>query len=541
MKTALPYLLFLIAFNSFAQISLEHTYNNSAVTRIKLENSGEKYYELKRATNELIFYNSDHTLWKTIALSAYLPNAVPGFSNIIHISEAKINSDANLEIIFAGYNSSSGSSEVKIISENGTTLLTISNVFRASLSEIDGLPDKLIIENSPSNFSSRVYSIPELKLENTYLSGNVKRIKLENSGEKYYVLDIINNNALVYNSNHSLWKTVSLPKLTSEIIAAIDFISENKINPDNALEIGYSLQRIFGGLNTIIKTYSSKIVNETGTELLTVPNSRKLTISTIAGLQDKLVADISFWLLSINTITSIYSLPTLTLENAYDDHIKRIKLENGAEKYFTDFKPFNNQLKIYNSNHTLWKTINLLPLFDGVDAINYLSETKMNTDALIEFSYTYPTGLLLEGFEYSSGVINESGEILLDAQYVRNLKLDEIDGLPNKIIGYRSSGGQSASTNSLVYSLNNLSTSNFNKIDKVVIYPNPAKSSISISSFSTSIIEARVYNMNGVLVKKEIAQNITKIDVDKLPAGIYIVNLMDFNNQKSTHKITVSH
>jgi hypothetical protein len=47
--------------------------------------------------------------------------------------------------------------------------------------------------------------------------------------------------------------------------------------------------------------------------------------------------------------------------------------------------------------------------------------------------------------------------------------------------------------------------------------------------------------MNGVLVKKENAQNITKIDVDKLPAGIYIVNLTDFNNQKSTHKITVSH
>jgi hypothetical protein len=47
--------------------------------------------------------------------------------------------------------------------------------------------------------------------------------------------------------------------------------------------------------------------------------------------------------------------------------------------------------------------------------------------------------------------------------------------------------------------------------------------------------------MNGVLLKKEIAKNITKIDVDKLPAGIYIVNLTDFNNQKSTHKITVSH
>ncbi len=47
--------------------------------------------------------------------------------------------------------------------------------------------------------------------------------------------------------------------------------------------------------------------------------------------------------------------------------------------------------------------------------------------------------------------------------------------------------------------------------------------------------------MLGALVKKEMAQNSTKIDVEELPIGIYIVNLTDSNNQKSTHKITISH
>ena len=148
-----------IAFNSFAQISLEHTYNNSTVTRIKLEYSGEKYYELIRATNELVFYNSDHTLWKTIVLPATLPNPFTS-TNVFHVSEAKVNPDANIEIIFGYYNESSLFYETKIISENGNTLLTIPNAYGASLSEIDGLPDKLITENTVNNVSGKVYSIP---------------------------------------------------------------------------------------------------------------------------------------------------------------------------------------------------------------------------------------------------------------------------------------------------------------------------------------------------------------------------------------------
>ncbi|WP_310559961.1 T9SS type A sorting domain-containing protein [Flavobacterium sp.] len=534
MKTTLHFLLFFIVFNSFAQITLEHIYNNSAVTRIKLEYSGEKYYELKRATNELIFYNSDHTLWKTIVLPAPIPNPFT-ITNVFHVSEAKINPDANLEIIFGYYNESSFSYETKIISENGTTLLTIPNAYGASLSEIDGLPDKLITENTIKNVISKVYSIPQLTLENNYSDGNIKRIKLENSGEKYYSLDKTNNNAKIYNANHSLWKTVNLQKPTNAIYTDIDFVSETKIKPDALLEIGYTIQET---VNSHI-TYSSKIINENNLELLTVPNSQKLVINTIKGLADKLVVELPIDFYMYNT--NIYNLPSLTLEKTYESSVSRIKLENSDEKYFTDFKPLNKQLKIYNSNHTLWKTINLTDVYAGVNSINYLSETKVNTDALIEFSYSYQTGLLAEGSEISSRVINENGDVLLDAQYVRNLQINEINGLPNKIIGYYSSGGQNPSTIGLVYSLNNLSTSNFNKIDNVTMYPNPAKSFININSFSAPIIEATVYNMNGVLVKKENAQNITKIAVDKLPAGIYIVNLSDFNNQKSTHKITVSH
>lgn len=535
MKTTLQLLLFFFACNSFAQITLEQTYDNSAVTRIKLEYSGEKYYELKRDTNELIFYNDDHTLWKTILLPASLPNQFTS-TEVFHVSEAKINPDAKIEIIFAYFNDASFTYDTKIISEDGTNLLTISDAPETRLNEIAGLPDKLI---TSGNVNSKVYSFPDLVLENTYTDGNVGRIKLENSGEKYYLLDKVNNNAKVYNSNHSLWKTVSLPKpINASYNINIDVISETQINPDALLEIGYSYSETVGNSTQ----YEAKIINENNLVLLTVPNSKHLSINSIEGLQDKLIADIQMNSGTWSLGTSIYNLPTLSLENAYGTRVTRVKLENSGEKYYTNSWLLDNQAKIYNSNHTLWKTINLPLPVDieyQINVVSNLSETKIDADALIELSYTYVVKGLLEPYHYSR-VINENGTILLQADGVLGLYLNEIQGLNNKLIGYTIDFNYASETGK-VYSLETLGVRDFNKNEKVFISPNPAKSFLNINSLSTPIIEAKIYNINGALVKIETSQNITKIGIDKLPTGIYIVNLTDFNNQKSTHKITILH
>ena len=358
MKTTLLLLLFLFTCNSFAQITLEHTYNNSAVTRIKLENSGEKYYELKRDTNELIFYNEDHTLWKMIVLPATIPHMFAPTAEIIDVSETKINPDNNIEVVFVYYDINTNNTNCKVFSEKGTTLLTILNISPETyLSEISGLPDKLIATGTTE---TKVFSVPELVLESTYNYGNLKRIKLENSGEKYFLLDKANNEAKVYNANHSIWKTVSLPKPTNSTYTDIDFISETKINPDAQVEIGYSYSETVG--NNI--TYSSRIVNENNVELLTVPSSRKLVISNIDGLADKLMADLPIDY--SKSKTNIYNLPSLNLEKSYDSQMTRIKLENSGEKYYTSFRPLDDNLQIFNSDHTFWKTIALTKSINSV-------------------------------------------------------------------------------------------------------------------------------------------------------------------------------
>jgi hypothetical protein len=535
MKTLiLQFLLLFFTYNAFAQIILEHTYDDNSANRIKLEYSGEKYYLFKKSTNELFFYNADHTLWKTIVLPASPSNQF-SYPRIFHVSEAKINPDANLEIIFGYYNSGITTYECKIISESGLTLLTIPNVSEAYLSEIPGLSDKLITRNNTSNVISKVYSVPEFVLENTYAEGNISRIKFENSGEKYYLLDIVNSNAKIYNQNHSLWKTVSLPKPTTAIYTNIDVISETQTNPDALLEIGYSYS-----ITTNNSTqYESKIVNENNLILLTIPNSSRLQISSLEGLQDKLIAE------NINNYvygTSVYNLPTLSLENVYESRVTRVKLENSGEKYYTSLYPLNNQVIVYNSNYTLWKTINLpLPfnMLNNAIRVSAFSENIINPDALIELVYTYSTGLL-SGYEYSSRVINENGDVLLEAEYVQDLYSSEIKGLKNKLIGYNFNPFKNSYIGK-VYSLGTLGIADFNKKSNVFIAPNPAKSFLHINTSIFPIIEAEIYNLNGVLVKRETSQNISKIDIEKLPTGIYIVNLTDSNNQKSTHKITVLH
>ncbi len=105
------------------QFTLEHEYTIGAIRRINLEYSGEKYVELDEDTNKLIFYNADHSYWKSITM--YVP---PGatFLYYSHISEALINSDANIEL---DYRYSTGPNPTtyysRIISEDGSELLSI--------------------------------------------------------------------------------------------------------------------------------------------------------------------------------------------------------------------------------------------------------------------------------------------------------------------------------------------------------------------------------------------------------------------------------
>lgn len=526
------------------QITLEHTFdgNQRHVSRVKLEYSGEKYYMHNKATNEMVFYNADYSFWKSIQLPAVPPPALSSGTIILHVSEAKINPDANIEIIFSQYHN--GAYETIVCSENGTILLTIPNADWVDISEIAGLPIKIIASNSSQTLGSKVYSVPQLLLENTYPYENLTRIVLENSGEKYYVLDKISGEAKIYNTDHTLWKSISLPLPANTLYLGICFISEKKINPDALLEVGYSYYYNYSDID-----YESSIVNENNVVLKTIHGARSFNISVIEGVSNKLMVDIAPGFSTVFPYTSIYELPSLNLEHNYQRIVGRVLLENSGVKYF-DSKIFINSMisppsiipvMIYNNDHSLWKTVNLAYQFPITGSINIksVSETKINSDALLELVVGSQDQTLLD-IQYEYMVVQENGTILLDVFGATNMYISEMQGSATKLIADFGDANYQLAFSSNVYGLAPLSVSDFENNAKNLVFPNPANSYLNIQTGTFPIVEAAIYSSNGILVKQIKSPNITKIDVENLPTGTYILNLTAADQLKSVHKIILT-
>jgi hypothetical protein len=74
----------------------------------------------------------------------------------------------------------------------------------------------------------------QISLEHTY-SGNstnssIGFINLSASGDKYVINDFSLNQIKLYNTNHSLWKTITIPSLPNTIGYYYQNISENLFN-----------------------------------------------------------------------------------------------------------------------------------------------------------------------------------------------------------------------------------------------------------------------------------------------------------------------
>ncbi len=539
MKNLFTYLFLFSTFIFFGQINLEHTYFESNVQRINLEYSGEKYYVFKNSTNELLLYNSDHTLWKTIVLPVFGSNQfIPII--IFNVSDTLVNSDSNVEVIYSYYNNISTSYETKIISENQTIITTITDSFWVYIDKIEGLSSKLItLSNSGNNPLSKVYSFPNIILENTSNLGQIRRIKLENSGEKYYVLDKINQIAILYNTDFTIWKTINLPKPLEANYNDIFVVYQDETN--ELIKIGYTYaipQADYG-------IYTGKVVDENSVELLSIPNVKSMHISKINGFDNKLFVLINEILNGQPTLfySKVYKIPELVLENTYESIVKRVILENSGEKYYTSQNPESSIVKIYNANHSLWKSIPLdLPNQDVRNTtINFISETKINPDEFVELSCSYDSFSVF-GFAYShSQIINENGLSFLEVNNSPLIYLSEIPNLNPKLIGAIANYdlNNDATYYGTVYNHDALSNSYFENASQIKITPNPANSFLNINSLKP-LQEAKFYNSVGMLVKKESLENKSSINVEELPDGVYLLLLKDYNNSISTHKIIIS-
>lgn len=514
MKTTTLLIFTLCFLTSFGQIILENTYTDGFVNRVLLENSGEKYYLLDKATKQVKLYNANHTLWKTISL---VTNPNPLDLTLHHLSESKINADNLIEIAYTYYTEID--SEIiytsKIINENGTVLLSVANASSIELSEISGISNKIIALIDDINSSSHVYSIPSLSLENTYSNGYITRIKLENSGEKYYQLDESINQVKLYNSNHTAWKTITIFPMIDAISITINHLSETKLNDDSKIEVVYSY------FNSSFDM-EGKISNEDGTSLATFPGVFSLYVNEIDGLPNKLIAtfmDINTFLLS----GKVYAIPSFTLEKSYAEGIvTRTKLEISGEKYYL-LDALSNQVKLYNANHTLWETLMLSsPIGATILGITHLSETKINDDSLIELAYSYD---LFNGSEtsYTSVIINYNGSIYLSVSGALAIFVSEIIGLQNKLIVPMDGVSETSKVYSLPTATLSVNKELLDTID-IAIYPNPTRDKLTLESQNAPIKHFVITSIVGKIVKEiNITSERITIDLSDLSTGIYFV------------------
>ena len=523
MKKILLFIAFLIGNHSFGQLSLEHTYPQAPVQRIKLEQSGEKYSSYM-PDKTMALYNADHSLWKSVVLG--IPSDTPAQSvGVHHISESVFNNDANVEVMYTYYHSPSNGFSVtsKIIADNGTVLFELPGCNFLSLSRFEGIPDRLIAQMSDG--TSRIYDV-NLNLLNTF-EFPVKRIQLELSGEKYYAFDKENDRVVFFNNDYTSWKQVALIKPSGSTYSSIHFISET-IKPDAQLEIGYDC---FSGSNV-----ESRIVDENGDLLLSGTNIGLMRISKIDGLPTKLIASGMLYTEGFPQVTNVYSLPDLTLEHHFDEWLERHKFQNSGEKYY-NLLAVENTVKIYSSDYSLWKTIPLeFQESRTATHVTHISESIINDDALIEVAVASDLNLILEPYPQTI-VVNETGEVLAVLQNIYGLQLSEIPGLNNKFIGRgmfvdQQNFGQ-------VYALEALNTVHFDK-GKVVVYPNPVHSLLNVRSENARIVEAGLYNMLGLLVWSESSASIEKIEMGSFQSGTYLLQLTTADGAKTNRKIIVT-
>jgi hypothetical protein len=128
------------------------------------------------------------------------------------------------------------------------------------------------------------------------------------SGYKYFLMDVVNNQCRIYNLDHSAWKTINLSVPAGMYLYDVRLVSETLFNGDSKVELAY----IYYSYDTTLlyTTYYTRIIDENGLELLSIPGCAYLEVKSTGNTGTKMLAyvyDYSIILWTLNT--HVYSLP----------------------------------------------------------------------------------------------------------------------------------------------------------------------------------------------------------------------------------------
>ncbi len=146
-------------------------------------------------------------------------------------------------------------------------------------------------------------------LEHTYpISASI--CCLEKSGEKYFAMDVTNNQCKIYNLDHSLYRTINLVVPADHYMYDIQYVSDHTFNLDDLIEFVYIYSKYNPTETSYYYSYETRVINENGTELLKIPGAGHTEIVETADDGEKfLVYVYDFYQIPAVTQTRVYSLP----------------------------------------------------------------------------------------------------------------------------------------------------------------------------------------------------------------------------------------
>ena len=225
----------------------------------------------------------------------------------------------------------------------------------------------------------------------------------------------------------------------------------------------------------------------------------------------------------------------VTLEHTYDGQGVIAHLEFQDEKYAL-LEASNYRCRLYNADHSLYKTVNLQVPAGGVTINNlqHVTDGLFNTDALIEFSYTY---YLISGSSvvYETRVANENGQVLVTVSGASAAFVDHIGDSWKFIAWIYDYSSTPALADTRVYSLpghlvTTISETSEQKWMKFP-YPNPTKNVITLNYDlqAGKDGELLITDINGRIIRNiAIGPDFSsiKVFVGDFPDGLYLYQVV---------------
>jgi hypothetical protein len=245
----------------------------------------------------------------------------------------------------------------------------------------------------------------------------------------------------------------------------------------------------------------------------------------------------------------VVSRAQILLEKTYTSSTTLTELAVSGYKYFL-MDVVNKQCRLYNMDHSAWKTINLsIPVGMYLYDIRYVSEKLFNTDNNVELAYIYYSyDTTYYYYTYYTRVINENGFELLPIPGAGFLDLKTTTSNGTKLLAYVYNYSIYPSTvNTLVYSLPGvLPTGGITEqpvVEEGLPFPNPARDIVTIPcNLPDGVNQASILLMNsaGKLVRTFTVDRTfdsVQIPTHELPRGLYIYQIKTGSGIISTGRI----